>query len=106
MTIAWMQRRNLLMRTMAAGEFKAKCLAVMDEVNSTGEPVLVTKRGKPVARILPSHERELKESPEAIFGSLRGMATLVGDPDEWIGPIVPGEEWDHLKPDWAPFSAE
>jgi len=35
------------MRTMAAGEFKAKCLGVMTEVNSTGQPVLVTKRGKP-----------------------------------------------------------
>jgi prevent-host-death family protein len=41
------------MRTMAAGEFKAKCLGVMTEVNSTGQPVLVTKRGKPFARVLP-----------------------------------------------------
>ena len=32
------------MRTMAAGEFKAKCLAVIDEVNATGEPLLITKR--------------------------------------------------------------
>jgi prevent-host-death family protein len=91
---------------MGAGEFKAKCLAVMDEVNSSGEPLIVTKRGKPVVRIVPSQESRLKESPEAIFGSLRGIATLVGDPDEWIEPIVPKEEWDHLKPDSSPFSAE
>jgi prevent-host-death family protein len=41
------------MRTIAAGEFKAKCLAVMDEVQATGQPVVVTKRGKPVARLTP-----------------------------------------------------
>ncbi len=94
------------MRTMAAGEFKAKCLAVMDEVQASGEPVIVTKRGKPVVRILPSDEQTQKESPEAIFGCLRHMLLVPGqtiDPDE---PFIPREEWDHLKEDWSPFPKE
>ncbi len=41
------------MRTMAAGKFKAQCLAVMDEVQAKREPVLVTKNGKPVAKLVP-----------------------------------------------------
>ena len=85
------------MRTMPAGEFKAKCLAVMAEVNSTGRPVLVTKRGKPLARVLPIEEPAPKESPEAIFGCLRGFLAVPGqtiDPEE---PFIPLEEWDHMK---------
>ena len=42
------------MRTIPAGEFKAKCLKIMDEVAATGVPVVVTKRGKPVVRLEPS----------------------------------------------------
>ena len=84
------------MRTMAAGEFKAKCLAVMAEVNATGRPVLVTKRGKPLARVLPSEEQIQEESPEAIFGCLRHM---VRNPDE-IGDLVSSEftdeEWERM----------
>ena len=68
------------MRTMPAGEFKAKCLAVMDEVQATGQPVIVTKRGKPVVRLGPLSEQAGKEGPEEIFGSLRhmfGRATIL-----------------------------
>jgi prevent-host-death family protein len=53
---------------MPAGEFKAKCLAVMDEVQASGEPVVLTKRGKPVARLVPLEDQTRKENPEAIFG--------------------------------------
>jgi prevent-host-death family protein len=81
------------MRTMAAGEFKAKCLAVMDEVNSTGESVLVTKRGKPVARILPSEDRTLSECAESIFGSLRHMGVITGD---IVSSEFTDEEWDEM----------
>lgn len=94
------------MRTMAAGEFKAKCLAVMAEVNSTGQPLLVTKRGKPLARVLPLEERAPKESPEAIFGCLQGFLSVPGEPIEPDEPFIPLEEWDHLKEDWSPFPPE
>jgi len=94
------------MRTIPAGEFKAKCLAVMAEVNSTGQPVLVTKRGKPLARVLPIDEPAPKESPEAIFGCLRGFLAVPGqtiDPEE---PFIPLEEWDRLKEGWSLFPPE
>jgi prevent-host-death family protein len=93
------------MRTMAAGEFKAKCLAVMAEVNSTGQPVLVTKRGKPLARVLPFQE-PAKEKPEDIFGCLRGFLASEKGLDDLVDPIIPMEEWDHLKEDWSPFPPE
>jgi prevent-host-death family protein len=94
------------MRTMPAGEFKAKCLAVMDEVKASGQEVIVTKHGKPVARLAPLEGQVQKESPEAIFGCLSGIATIVGDPDAWIEPLIPAEDWDHLKPDWSLFPSE
>ncbi len=81
------------MRTIPAGEFKAKCLAIMDEVNSTGEPVLITKRGKPVARILPSQDRTSGWSPESIFGSLRHMGVITGD---IVSSEFTDEEWDQM----------
>lgn len=95
------------MRTMAAGVFKAKCLKVMDEVAATGEPVLITKRGKPVARVTAPEEATARSvDADSIFNALRGLVTIAGDPDDLVGPIVPEEEWDHLKEDWSPFPPE
>ena len=81
------------MRTMAVGEFKAKCLAVMAEVDLTGEPLLVTKRGKPLARVLPAVDQAPKESPESIFGFMRGMGTITGD---IVSSEFTDEEWDRM----------
>jgi len=95
------------MRTMPAGEFKAKCLAVMDEVQASGEPIRITKRGKVIAWLTPPREEPTQRpSVDSIFGSLRGVATIVGDPNAWIEPMVPEEEWNHLKPDWSHSPAE
>ncbi len=44
-------------KRIPAGEFKAKCLKLMDEVNATGEELVITKRGKPVARLVPIDAR-------------------------------------------------
>ena len=94
------------MKTMAAGEFKAKCLAVMAEVNSTGQPILVTKRGKPLARVLPFDEPMPKESADAIFGCLRSYFSTTDHLEGLAEPVIPSEEWDHLKDDWSPFPPE
>ena len=51
------------MRTITASEFRAKCLALMDEVAETGAEILIIKRGKPVARLIP-----LRESNRVPFG--------------------------------------
>ncbi len=74
------------MKTIAATEFKARCLAVLDEVHSTREPVLITKRGKPVARFMPAGK------PAKFIGRLKGKIKIVGD---ILSPIVPAEDWTY-----------
>ena len=61
-------------RELPAGEFKATCLKVMDEVAQDRRTVTVTKHGKPVARLIP-----IKEETGSPFGWLKGSVTLSGD---------------------------
>jgi len=82
-------------RQMAAGEFKAKCLAIMDEVNETGRPLVVTKRGEPVIEVFPARNRNKKK--DSIIGRLEGVMKINGDPDDLVKPIFPLEDWDMLK---------
>ena len=82
-------------RQMAAGEFKAKCLAIMDELNETGRPLIITKRGVPVMKAVPI--RNAKKKKDDFFGRLKGIVEIVGDPDDLINPIFPLEDWDMLK---------
>lgn len=77
------------MKTIAAGAFKTNCLAIMDEVQKKRVPVLITKRGKPVAKLVPASEEK-----DEIFGYFAGKGTIVGD---IVGPIVPLEDWECLK---------
>lgn len=84
-------------RLMAAGEFKAKCLSVMDEVKRTGRPVVVTKRGEPVIKVVPLRAAKVRNKKDPIFGRLRGVVTIVGDPDDLIKPVFPLEDYDMLK---------
>ena len=80
-------------KQMGAGEFKAKCLAVLDEVSATGREVIITKRGRPTAKLVPF------ESPtvDSLFGRLKGIVEIVGDPDDLIKPVFPLEDYDMLK---------
>lgn len=71
---------------MAAGTFKAQCLAVMDQVLKTGEPVLITKHGKPVAKLVPA-----QNNADNIFGYMAGKVKVVGD---IVGPVTPLEDWE------------
>ncbi len=57
-----------------AGEFKAKCLQVLDEVQRLRMPIVITKRGKPVAKLVP-----LDEHPESFIGSMQGTMEIIGD---------------------------
>jgi len=81
------------MKTMAAGEFKAKCLGLIDEVKATGKTVIITKRGKPMARLLPLEKQTPEESPESIFGFMRGMGTITGD---IVSSEFTDEEWERM----------
>jgi prevent-host-death family protein len=65
-------------RTIPAGEFKAKCLKLLDDVQRTGEELIVTKRGKPVARLVPA---EQPETDEEILAHARRLLGSVDDVD-------------------------
>lgn len=77
------------MYTIEASEFKARCLSLMDEVASTGEPILITKDGRPVAELRP-HAGARRALP---FGIHKGAVHITGDiispPDD--------AEWEAMK---------
>jgi prevent-host-death family protein len=75
-------------KTIAAGAFKARCLAIMDEVQSKRQAVVITKRGKPVAKLVP-----VEEEKDDIFGFMKGMGKVTGDV---VSPALTPEEWGDL----------
>jgi prevent-host-death family protein len=77
------------MKQMRASVFKAKCLAVMDDVQATGEPVIVTKRGKPVVKVVA-----VKAEKDDIFGFMAGKFKIVGDIES---PVTPLKHWKIMK---------
>lgn len=76
------------MTTMKASLFKAKCLALMDEINETGEEIIITKNGHPVSRLLP-----YRNKPKTLFGL---HASDVHANDDLIEPL--NEVWDVDRP--------
>ncbi|MGH9742467.1 MAG: type II toxin-antitoxin system Phd/YefM family antitoxin [Candidatus Acidiferrum sp.] len=76
------------MKKMAAGVFKANCLAVMDEVQAKRVTVVITKRGKPVAKLVP-----IGDEKDDIFGFFVGKGFITGDV---VSPILTLEEWGDL----------
>lgn len=68
------RRRLPRSATIGATQFKARCLELMDQVAATGNPVVITKRGRPVARLVPVDRR-----PRSIVGALKGRAVILGD---------------------------
>jgi len=73
-------------KTIPAGEFKAQCLRVMENVRTTREPILITKRGRPLAKLVPA----TTESDDFI-GRLEGVVKITGDIE---APIETPEAWD------------
>ncbi len=78
----------MVMKTIAAGQFKAHCLAIMDEVQAKRQAVVVTKRGKPVAKLVP-----VEKEKDDIFGFLKGKGKITGDV---VSPALTPEEWGDL----------
>ncbi len=60
---------------MAVAKFKAECLKEIDQVQQTGEPLIVTKRGKPIVKIIPINE----PNQETLFGCMKDTLTIVDD---------------------------
>jgi prevent-host-death family protein len=77
-------------KTVTATQFKADCLKLIDAMNASGEPVIVTRHGKPVAKLVPMPSQ--KEA--SIFGSMRDSILGYGD---IVSPAADPEDWDALR---------
>jgi len=70
--------------SVPAAVFKAECLKLMDEVARTGQPIMITKHGRPVAQLVP-----VPAEPESLFGYMRDTLTIKGDV---VAPT--GDAWE------------
>ena len=73
------------MKKMSAGLFKTKCLAVMDEVQPKRETVVITKDGKPVAKLVP-----VNTDTDEIYNFLAGKGSITGDV---VSPAISPKDW-------------
>lgn len=78
------------MRKMPISKFKATCLAVLEEVRRTGEPVLVTRHGRPVAEVVPPTPPERARN---WLGVMQGQGRIVGD---IVAPALDERDWEML----------
>lgn len=76
------------MKQIGAGTFKSKCLAIMDEVQSKHETVVITKRGRPVAKLVPAGK-----ATDEIYGFLAGKGKIIGN---IVAPALRRREWGKL----------
>jgi prevent-host-death family protein len=83
------------MKTINASEFKAKCLALLDEVAETGEHIMILKRGRPVAELVPPVSRDRRLPQESIMGTIE----ILGDV---VQPALPSDAWEVLRDDDIP----
>jgi prevent-host-death family protein len=79
------------METVSISQFKAKCLALLEKVRRTGQPILVTKRGEPVAQVVPP---TLPRGTKPWLGSFSSTGRITGD---IVSPAAGPTEWDALK---------
>jgi prevent-host-death family protein len=75
------------MKTVNATRFKAECLAILDDVAHEGQPVTITKRGKPVARLVTAAGAAEKTPQETLLGTVE----ILGD---IISPVLPPDAWE------------
>ncbi|MBI2965616.1 MAG: type II toxin-antitoxin system Phd/YefM family antitoxin [Chloroflexi bacterium] len=80
------------MESIAISKFKATCLAVLEKVRHTGQPVLVTKRGEPIAEIVPASR---PADGKRRLGMFAESGKIVGD---IVAPVVEEGEWESLGP--------
>jgi prevent-host-death family protein len=76
------------MKTIPAGTFKTNCLALMDEVKARRETIVITKHGRPVAKLVP-----VNTGTDEIFGFFAGRGSLKGDV---VSPALSHDDWGSL----------
>jgi len=77
---------------ISVSHFKATCLEVLERVRRTGRSVVITKRGAPLAEVIPPSTATIGTD---WLGSLRGSAIITGD---IVAPTAAVEDWDALRP--------
>jgi prevent-host-death family protein len=82
-------------RKINAAAFKARCLALIDEVAESGQPITVTKRGKAKVQIVA-----VREKPKTLIGATKGTFKILGD---IVGPIV--DDWDEDR-EWRNITGQ
>lgn len=78
------------MEKIAISAFKARCLSMLEKVNRTGTPILITRRGEPIAEVVPPSPTHAQED---WLGSAAGSARIVGDV---VSPLA-GGDWEALR---------
>ena len=79
------------MEEIAISKFKATCLAVLERVRKTKQPIRVTRFGKPVAEIVPPTDAE---QPKRRLGTMVGSGRIIGD---IVGPIGDESDWEAAR---------
>jgi prevent-host-death family protein len=79
------------MQEIAISEFKAKCLAILEQVEKTKTPVRITRHGKPVADVVPTVPNVDRA---ALFGSMRNSIEILGD---IVSPVIDLDEIEALR---------
>jgi len=82
-------------RKINAAAFKARCLALIDEVAESGQPITITKRGKAKVQVVA-----VREKPKTLLGATKGTFKILGD---IVGPIV--DEWDEDR-EWKNITGQ
>jgi prevent-host-death family protein len=78
------------MKEIAISEFKAKCLAILDQVQKTKEPIRVTRRGRPIAEVSPPKPNDNRDW----MGSMKGRMEILGD---IVSPASNEDDWEVLR---------
>lgn len=79
------------MEEVAISEFKAKCLALLEQVQKTKKPIRITRRGKPIAEVVPPSPAADSRS---WMGSMAGRMEILGD---IVSPVMDEDDWEVLK---------
>lgn len=78
-------------KTIGAARFKADCLRVIEDMSRDGEPVTITKRGRPVAVLSPV---KAEDRPRSIIGAMAGSVLRYDEP---FAPATGPDQWDALR---------
>ncbi len=84
-------REGTSLEAVPIAKFKATCLALLEKVRRTGQPILITRRGQPIAEVVPCSSRSTRR---AWLGSFASTGRIVGD---IVAPVSGQDDWEALN---------